>query len=444
MKPRLISAIFFICLAYCLSSRAARAEDNWIDADSLVAESLILRTGERDRLIELEEAGVMDIRPVALPRGRYLAGQNRVLGWPVAVKVGKTLICAHNRIVHHHGHPRNDQHSRPAIVIRSEDGGKTWSDPIDLKQFGVTSQPMAITHMICIGTMNRKVFVLCHEGLYRSDDEGQTWQLMREALTKKQTGGGDPQGGNYGLGPRMFVHPEKGLVVPVHVSKEPAVDVFFSRDDGVTWKHERHRLRGDGEVHPVEPTAIFHDGRLIFLSRNHYLPMRSHQKIRETHRPVMMVSNTGWFPLEHQALTNISSFRWPDTTDVDFNPITGRYEAVVTNRSGGGPGEERDEQNQQTVNLWSIAPDELSAGKAERWRFEGTLLRLRSGMLNITPDDVDAAHPGGAVMDVENGVQHIFVYCGTYRTPTGIYRITRTLDTPKLAAAMQRAEASTQ
>ena len=167
--------------------------------------------------------------------------------------------------------------------------------------------------------------------------------------------------------------------------------------------------------------------------------MRGHHRIKQLTPPVMMVSSTGWFPLEHQALSNISSYRWPDTTDIDFNPMTGRYEAVVTNRSGGGPGEEQDEHNHQTVNLWSIAPEDLVAGKADQWRFEGTLIHLRSGMLKITPDDVDAAHPGGAVMDVERGVQHIFFYCGTYRSPTGVYRITRTLDTPKLATALRPA-----
>jgi hypothetical protein len=59
-------------------------------------------------------------------------------------------------------------------------------------------------------------------------------------------------------------------------------------------------------------------------------------------------------------------------------------------------------------------------------------------MLDIEPDDIDAAHPGGAVIDLENGVQHIFVYCGRYATPSGIYRISRTLHTDKLRDAMAK------
>jgi hypothetical protein len=437
VMPRSISTISFLFLTLSGGSWEARSDDNWIDADPLVAETLMIRSGERERLIQLEKAGLMEIRPVALPRGPHLAGENHVLGWPVATKVGQTLICAHSRIVHHHGDPPRDAHSRPAVVLRSEDNGNTWSDPIDLRQFGNTSEPMAITHMICIGAMNGKAFVLCKDGLYRSEDEGLTWELLHGALTQKQTGGGEAQDGDYGSGPRMFVHPKKGLVVPVHVRNKPVVEMFFSTDEGVTWTRERHHLQGKGVLHPTEPTAMFHDGRLIFLSRNQPLPMRGHHRMKEPTPPVMMISNTGWFPLEHQALSNISSYRWPDTTDIAFNPITRCYEAVVTNRSGGGPGEERDEKNQQTVNLWSISPEHLATGKAGQWRFEGTLLRLRSGMLKITPDDVDAAHPGGAVTDVKRGVQHIFIYCGTYRTPTGVYRITRTLDTAKLNAALQ-------
>lgn len=418
--------------------RAAGAGEAWIDNDELVSRTLVLADGERQKLILLEESGVLEIRPVALPRGKYLVGQNRVLGWPTAVKVGESLVCAHNRRVHHHGDPKQDDHSRPAIVLRSDDNGKTWSDAIDLRSFGITDRPLVVSGMICIGEKDGKVFVLCKDGLYRSDDQGRNWELLKGALTQDQTGS------TYdgGVGPRMIIHPTRGLVVLVHVRKQPSIDIYYSTDDGNTWRHERHRLRGEGEIHPMEPTGLYHNGRLLLLSRNHILPLRGHGQIHEPQPPVMMVSDSGWFPMKHQALTNICSFRWPDTTDVAFNPVAQRFEAVVTNRSGGGPGQERNEKEQQTVNLWSISPEEFYAGKADHWRFEGTLLRLRSGMLNITPDDVDAAHPGGAVMDRENGVQHIFIYCGTYRTPTGVYRITRTLHTDKLSAAIRRVQAT--
>jgi hypothetical protein len=136
--------------------------------------------------------------------------------------------------------------------------------------------------------------------------------------------------------------------------------------------------------------------------------------------------------MEHMAVTNIASHRWPDTTDVDFNPVTGRYEAVVTNRSGGGPDREQNELHEKTVNLWSISKDDLRMGRARNWRFEATLLRWPHGSLNMRPDGIDSAHPGGAVIDVDRGVQHIFIHSGLYATPTGVYRISRTLETDRL------------
>jgi len=128
------------------------------------------------------------------------------------------------------------------------------------------------------------------------------------------------------------------------------------------------------------------------------------------------------------------------------NPVTKRYEAVVTNRNGGVKENEKT-GNEQTVNLWSISREDLYAGRADQWRFEGTLLRFpiqQKSMSNsrkskdpCRPNNIDAAHPGGAVIDKENGVQHVFIYCGRFATPTGIYRITRTLDTDKLRNAMR-------
>lgn len=43
-----------------------------------------------------------------------------------------------------------------------------------------------------------------------------------------------------------------------------------------------------------------------------------------------------------------------------------------------------------------------------------------------------------AMADEALGVQHIFIYCGTFGTPTGIYRITRTLDTGKFGEVMRQ------
>ena len=401
----------------------------------MIAKTLIVSEAEKERLSRLATKGLVTITPVVLPTGRYLKGDNLHLGWPVGIKVGQTLLCAYHQTRYHHPHRgglKTDAHSSEAVVVRSTDGGNTWSDPVDIRQFGTNSKAMVLNFGNCFGVLNRKIFLATKYGLYRSEDEGKTWTLLPDALTQEQTG--HKYKDNFG--PRMIVHPDKGLVVAVGVARSPCIDMYSSKDEGATWRHERHQL--SNTIHPLEPTALYHDGHFIFLTRNHSLPFKWHHQLKKTQRPAMMVSETGWFPMPHQNLTNISSYRWPDTTDVDFNPVTKRFEAVVTNRSGGVGKNEKNEHDEQTVNLWSLSKEDMVAGRADKWRFEATLLRFESGMLNIGRDDIDAAHPGGAVMDEEHGVQHIFIYCGRYSTPAGIYRITRTLNTGKLSNAIRQ------
>ena len=402
-------------------------QEAWIDDDALVRETFPITDDERDRLIRLESAGLVTIRPVALPTGKFLAGENKHLGWPVGIKVGDTLLCAYHRTRHHHGTgPQHDDDSSAAMVVRSTDGGDTWSDPVDLRQFGQSEAEMVINFGVCLGEQDGQVFLANKYGVYRSADEGVSWELLPGAMTQGKTG----HAYRDNVGPRMVQHPEKGLVIPVGIGRAAGLDLYSSNDLGMNWTHERVDLP-DGS-HPLEPTAIYHDRLLIFVSRNHSLPFKWFGEMTTSEPPVMMVSDTGWFPMTHQGLTNIASYRWPDTTDVAFNPVTQRFEAVVTNRNGGVGEAEEDEENAQTVNLWSISPADLYAGRAQNWRFECTLLSLRSGMGTFLPTDVDAAHPGGAIIDEERGLQHIFIYAGTYATPTGIYRISRTLNTDRL------------
>ena len=116
-----------------------------------------------------------------------------------------------------------------------------------------------------------------------------------------------------------------------------------------------------------------------------------------------------------------------------------------------------------TLNLWSIDPNEMLAGKS-MWRFEGTLLARRGTHVSVKQNlelpgfsdfkarylkgDVndnylraaaaDGMHPGGSVVDMKNKVEHVFIYLGFTMGPSGIFRVTRTLDTSKLREWLEK------
>ena len=149
-------------------------------------------------------------------------------------------------------------------------------------------------------------------------------------------------------------------------------------------------------------------------------------------------SESGWFPVKGE-YTNMrpTPSEGRDTVDLSFNPVTERFEVVASDREGGGIDGRR--HVPQSLNLWSIDPDALLAGSAE-WRYEGCLFERKDQFARnygVAGRFGDGLHPAAAVIDPQQGVQHIFVYMGASTGPAGIFHLTRTLDTPKLAAFLQ-------
>lgn len=101
--------------------------------------------------------------------------------------------------------------------------------------------------------------------------------------------------------------------------------------------------------------------------------------------------------MEYKSLTNISSYNWPDTTVLDFNPVTRRYEALVIHRRG-GVGEREKDHSIRTANLWSISKEDLFGGRGDTWSFQATLSEFPGDPLNPM-NDTDGAHTGGGVVD---------------------------------------------
>jgi hypothetical protein len=63
-----------IACGLCLLD-TARAQENQF-SDSMIEKTLLISAEEKERLSALEAKGIMEIRPVALPTGSHLIGDN--------------------------------------------------------------------------------------------------------------------------------------------------------------------------------------------------------------------------------------------------------------------------------------------------------------------------------------------------------------------------------
>ncbi len=404
----------------------------------------LLATSEEQlsRLDEGRRQGLIEMTPVALPEDPL--GDNNHMGWPVATQVEDTLVLIHRRIPGHnaYGAGNGDEHSTFSMAKTSADGGETWSGSVDLREamhpddknrggilplshrykFGPVNESKQgyKLHLNAIGTSGENsVLVLCNYGAFRSKDRGGSWTHLNDQFREDTMDGYIVY-----LGPRIIDHPEMGLCAfgntvgygggkqyPNPVDGPDGLFhhnlvVFSSKDDGVTWDKTVHELPFWAVQH--EPAAVVHDGDVFILGRD--------ERAKTSYQQIRM---SGGKPVDVRRTANIRHTQVMDTVDIDFNPVTGRLEVV------------RSFRERLLVDLWSIDPAEWESAE---WRFEGVLFDKRSmdegeGFYKTA----DGFHPAGGVIDAEEGVQHIFVYTGHPNGPAGSFRITRTLETPRLA-----------
>jgi hypothetical protein len=304
-----------------------------------------------------------------------------------------------------------------------------------------------------IGTVAGDIaVVLTNGGVFTSDDGGKSWQHIPGAYGKDQLAG---PGCNDG--PKIIEHPVLGWVVAGHNTQTgkrqpenpktpyipPEIWIRYSQDWGVSWKEMKQELPAFAA--PVEPTLLWHDGFLTIIARCHgYESLDEEKKL--WHYVQMTSDHPNIIPLtpvrttiiatERRYLSPKSVYHGPwsqDTVSLNYNPVSKRYEVLATNRTGGG--ESNPLEKVQTLNLWSIDPKALKAGSGD-WRFECSLITRQQMILENA--GCDGLHPAASVIDEQRGVEHIFIYAGWHTGPSGIFRLTRTLDTEQLKERLGR------
>lgn len=391
-----------------------------------LSEKLLGLTDEaRIQLAEAKQRDLIEIAPVNLPVDP--PGDCNHYGWPIATMAGDTIVVMHRRIPGHNPRGAGGPNEKMSygIVLYSDDGGQTWSRPYDLRDCmkpedrnrgGIVplshrakfdkgnKSPLGYkVHLHAIGTTrDGAVVAINNHGVFCSEDKGQTWKHFSEALRDDAF----PHQ-IINLGPRILDHPQHGMLAfgnwfgevdSYHKYSEQLV-ALRSHDGGANWDVEEH----PASFRQYEPAVLLHDDNFLFVTRD--------QTKARAHRQMT------WSPGEKPEIieTNLDNPRNVDTADLSFNPVTRRFELV------------RSERYRMEVWLWSLKPADWETGQ---WRRECRLL-ARQGKFYST---ADGFHPAGAVIDERRGVQHIFIFAGHPNGPAGVYRITRTLDTPRLVA----------
>lgn len=395
---------------------------------------------------KLELASLVSVSPVALPEGPSLVTNNWHFGWPLVTRTEGAMVGFFQRGQHHHGsHRVGDANRSRAISVRSTDGGRTWSEPVDLREFIEAEADNVPGGMHLAGVSSRGTIVYIGEyGAFRSTDEGLTFTHHPDAFDRSFL----DEGLRSNVGPDLVVLPDGRLLFICHIARDgilqPRVFLWTSDDDGITW--QRHDGTTPDYARTVEQATLLLDDKLFFLARNH--ATEAFEEERRTFRFVQ--GHAPLFDWNFEAtLTNIRSthsadeliplagyqksrafgFWSQDTATLVENPMTGRIEAVVTNRGGGGQPDEQD-RDYQTLNLWSISREEILANRGQ-WRFEGTLLRRRA---LLSSKFYDGMHPAGSFIDRETNEHVMLIYLGYYHGPAGIFQIRRSLDTSRLRA----------
>ena len=249
-------------ISWSKSQEARRRLQALSQTDEFEQALLAASPGQLNTLQKAKQTGLLELAAVNLPTDPK--GDNDHLGWPVATMIDDTMIVVHRTMPGHN--PRvagpADEDTTYATILRSTDGGKTWSKPYDIRdcmteadrkrggsvplchrfKFDPANRsPLGCKlHLNAIGPMrDGAVIVVTDHGVFRSEDKGLTWEHLRLAFRE------DRHEGPFAyVGPRIIDDPKHGLLLfahhtiyrfrrPVDIARELAV--YRSRDRGESW-----------------------------------------------------------------------------------------------------------------------------------------------------------------------------------------------------------------
>lgn len=407
------------------------------------------------------EDGQLDISHAVEPIDRFVSSYAH-LGWPVACRVADGSVVIVFKRGAGHGcddecRPRPDEKAfnwvarfssksftfsswTPASPVRGS-GRINYLD--GMHAVGSTSRAAVRTLLISARTEDEP-FIRFHI----SPDHGRTWNSAGAFIE------GPPPASKFAhIGPNLCRHDEFGdIAILGRGSSNPFANVILrSLDGGDHW--DWHEAPSDGESEAVEPSMlVFGHGHILILAREWNADfvgdstLWPYSQKLYVHKPRQDFSGI-YFTSRRTNIGTVKEYgqEAQDTPELIFNPVTQRIEAVVSNRMGAGEFPERAVTAREkfcSMALWSINPEDLIAGSS-LWRYEGELLRRR-GFSRI--GSRDGFHPGGSVVDEREGLHHVFFYSGWRgypeelgkggkdTGPSGIFRMTRTLETGVLFA----------